>query len=168
MRKIALLFILCIALAFGACTQEKAQYPLETKSILVTAEGETVAEVTLDEIQQMKSVVRRMVVHTSSGDETYDFKGTELLNILNAADETLAERFRYVYISGADDYISELTMDEVLAENNVYIMYADGEALLPMRNGEPGGMRVVVLKDFYGQRFTNYVTSVELTKEPKA
>jgi hypothetical protein len=53
-------------------------------------------------------------------------------------------------------------MDEVLAENAVYVMYEDNGEPLPKRNGEPGAMRVVVLNDFFGQRFTNYLLEIAL------
>ena len=34
-----------------------------------------------------------------------------------------------------------------------------------LRLGAPGGMRVIILDDFYGQRFTNYLLEVDLEKD---
>jgi len=33
------------------------------------------------------------------------------------------------------------------------------------RNGEPGAMRIVVIDDFFGQRFTNYLLEIVLEKD---
>jgi len=48
-------------------------------------------------------------------------------------------------------------MEEVRAENAVYVMYEDNGQPLKTKMGEPGAMRVVVLDDVFGQRFTNYM-----------
>jgi hypothetical protein len=56
-------------------------------------------------------------------------------------------------------------MDEVRAENNVFIMYEDNDEPLLKRNGEPGAMRIVVINDIFGQRFTNYLLEIVLESE---
>jgi hypothetical protein len=53
-------------------------------------------------------------------------------------------------------------MDEVLAENAVYLMYEDNGKPLLTKDGKPGAMRVVVLDDVFGQRFTNYMIEIVL------
>jgi hypothetical protein len=65
---------------------------------------------------------------------------------------------------GSDVYQSVFTMEEVQQENNIYIMYSDGEDSLLTRDGQPQGMRIVSLDDQYGQRFTNYLVEIVLEK----
>lgn len=167
MKKIACVIIAAIVLlfAFVGCSESKEEYPPETQSIVIKTNGDKIADIKLEDIMKMKSVVRRMIIHSAKGDETFDFKGTLLVNILDFADPNLTSSYNYVYIYGADEYVSCIEMDEVLQENNVYIMYADGDELLKTRTGEEGSMRLVAMKDYYGQRFTNYITEINLTVE---
>lgn len=168
MKKLFLVMLVLAAVfsMFCGCSAED-EYPPETQSIVIKTNGEQVAEVQLEDIMEMKSVMRKLTVHSSRGDEVFNFKGTLLSNILNFADPTLISNYNYVYIYGADEYISCLNMKEVMLENNVYIMYGNGDELLKTRKGEDGSMRLVVLKDYFGQRFTNYITEIDLTTDEK-
>lgn len=167
----ALLICALTCLLLGGCAGAPANspspsYPLETGSLrITTAEGQNLGEVSLQDIQNMKAVTRRLVVHSTGGDETCDFKGTLLSNVLAAVDPALLQQYDAVSVIGADDYVSYVSMEEVAAENNVYIMYANGEEALSTRDGLPSGMRLVILKDFYGQRFTNYLTELRLERK---
>ena len=53
-------------------------------------------------------------------------------------------------------------MEEVLEKNNVYLVYADNGAPLKSKTGTEGTMRIVILDDLYGQRFTNYLVEIQL------
>lgn len=158
-----ILFVLAMAMLI-ACFACAAPSP-ENGILQIFADGELVGEVTIDEMREMKVVTRRLVVHSSKGDEMFDFKGTMLLGIFDSIDPSLAEEYKYINVVGADEYSAYLTMEEVLEENNVYIMFDNGDEPLPKYDGKPGAMRVIVLKDAYGQRFTNYLTRLELVKE---
>jgi hypothetical protein len=53
-------------------------------------------------------------------------------------------------------------MEEVREKNNVFLVYADNGKPLQTKNGGEGTMRVVILNDPFGQRFTNYLVEIEL------
>jgi len=139
--------------------------PLETGSIALRAYGVVLAEVSLEEIRALPSVKRTMSIHSTAGVTRHEFRGTLLSNVLNLIDPGLTEEYGWILAVGVDDYISGIAMDEVIAENNVYIMYEDNGEPLPKKNNEPGGLRVVVLNDVFGQRFTNYLLEIVLENE---
>ena len=136
--------------------------PVETESLAIRAYGVVLGEVALEDIRAMPSVRRTMNIHSTAGVTNHSFRGTLLSNVLDFVDPSLMERYRWVLAVGVDDFMSSISMDEVRAENNVFIMYEDNDEPLPMRTGEPGAMRIVVINDFFGQRFTNYLLEVVL------
>jgi Na+-translocating ferredoxin:NAD+ oxidoreductase RnfG subunit len=139
--------------------------PVETGSLAIRAYGVVLIEISLDEIRALPSVKRTMSIHSSIGVTQHSFRGTLLSNVLSLVDPGLMKEYRWALAIGVDDYISGIGMEEIMAENNVFIMYEDNGGPLPKKNGEPGSMRVVVLDDVFGQRFTNYLLEVVLENE---
>lgn len=135
---------------------------LETGSLSIRASGEVRGTVTLDQIRAMPSVIRTMSIRSTTGTTTHRFRGTLLANVIAAADPTLLTRYSWVIPHGADDYMSQIAMSEVKAENSVFLMYEDNGNPLLTKDGKPAGMRVVVINDVFGQRFTNYLTEIAL------
>ncbi|MCL2125760.1 MAG: FMN-binding protein [Oscillospiraceae bacterium] len=136
--------------------------PVETGSIAIRAFGVVIAEVGIDDIREMPSVKRTMSIHSSDGVTQHNFRGTLLSNVLNFADSAILESYDRVWAVGVDDYTSGINMDEVRRENGVFVMYEDNDMPLMMKNGKPGAMRIVVIDDVFGQRFTNYLLEVVL------
>ena len=134
--------------------------PVETGSLAIRAQGVVVAEIGLDEIRALPPVRRTMSIHSTAGVTRHSFRGTLLSNVVGLADPELMDEYDWMLAVGVDDYISGIGMDEVRAENNVFVMYEDNGEPLPKKNGEPGGMRIVVMDDVFGQRFTNYLLEV--------
>lgn len=134
----------------------------ENGKVKITDDGATLGAVTIDEIREMPDVKRRIVINSSQGASTHDFRGTLLINILNSIDSSLVDQYESAVIVGADGYQAEISMEEIKQENKVYLMYADGEKPLAMLNGESGSMRIVILGDDYGQRFTNYLVEIQM------
>ncbi|MDR0468784.1 MAG: FMN-binding protein, partial [Peptococcaceae bacterium] len=97
--------------------------PVETGSLAFRAYGLVLAEVSLDEIRSLPSVKRTMSIHSSSGVTSHEFRGTLLSDIMMLIDPSLTEEYGWILAVGVDDYISGISMDEVLAENAVYVMY---------------------------------------------
>lgn len=136
--------------------------PEETGSIAIRSYGVVLGEVTLEEIQKMPSVTRTMSIRSTAGTSSHKFKGTLLTNVIAAVDPTLLNNSEQVMTVGVDDYMSNISMEEVLAENAVYLMYEDNGQPLVNKAGKSGAMRVVVLDDVFGQRFTNYMIEIVL------
>jgi len=139
--------------------------PVETGSLTFRAYGIVLAEISLDEIRTLPSVKRTMSVHSTAGVTLHAFRGTLLSNVIELIDPELMEEYSWVLAVGVDDYISGIGMDELKAENNVFVMYEDNDEPLQKKNGEPGGMRIVVLDDVFGQRFTNFLLEIVLENE---
>ena len=139
--------------------------PTETGRLAVRAYGVVLGEISLDQIRGLPSVRRTMSIHSSAGVTQHSFRGALLSDVLDLLDPALKERYRWLRTVGVDEYMSDINMEEVRAENNVFLMYEDNGEPLLMKNGEPGSMRVVVLDDMFGQRFTNYLLEIVLEDE---
>lgn len=139
--------------------------PEENGKLAVRAYGTVLGEITLEEIKQLPAVERVLTIHSTAGTSEHRFTGTLLYNVLQAVDPALTEEYDLLMTVGVDEYCSGIEMREVLKENAVYLVYADQGQPLPRKDGSPGGMRVIILDDFYGQRFTNYLLEVDLEKD---
>jgi hypothetical protein len=106
-----------------------------------------------------------MGIHSTAGVTLHSFRGTLLSNVLNLIDADLLKEYEWALAVGVDDYISDIGMDEIEAENNVFVMYEDNDEPLQRKSGEPGAMRVVVINDVFGQRFTNYLLEIVLEEK---
>lgn len=142
--------------------KEAGEGPEETGSLAIRAYGVVLGEVSLEQIKAMPGVTRTMSIHSTSGTTQHKFKGTLLANVIAAVDPELLNKYQAVQPVGVDDYMSNISMEEVLAENAVYLMYEDNGEPLLSKDGRPGAMRVVVLDDVFGQRFTNYMIELVL------
>ncbi|HHX24908.1 MAG: FMN-binding protein [Tepidanaerobacteraceae bacterium] len=142
--------------------REEGEGPEETGKVSIRAYGVVLGEVTLEEIREMPSVKRTMSIHSTSGTTKHSFRGTLLSNVIAAVDPELLTTYEWVQTIGVDDYMSNISMEEVMAENCVYLMYEDNGEPLQTKTGQPGAMRVVVLDDVFGQRFTNYLIELVL------
>jgi len=139
--------------------------PVETESLAIRAYGVVLADISLEDIRALPSVRRTMSIHSTGGVTQHSFRGTLLSNVLELVDPGLIDQYRWVLAVGVDDFISGISMEEVRAENNVFVMYEDNDEPLRKRTGEPGAMRIVVINDIFGQRFTNFLLEVVLESE---
>lgn len=142
--------------------KEEGEGPEETGSLAIRAYGVVLGEVSLEQIKAMPSVTRTMSIHSTAGTTSHKFKGTLLANVIAAVDPQLLQKYQAVQPVGVDDYMSNITMEEVLAENAVYVMYEDNGKPLLTKQGKKDALRVVVLDDVFGQRFTNYMIEIGL------
>jgi len=61
-----------------------------------------------------------------------------------------------------DKYPSGVDVEEVLQKNNVLLVYEDNGMPLKSKKGDRETMRIVIVNDLYGQRFTNYLVEIQL------
>ena len=139
--------------------------PEETGSLAVRAYGVVLAQISLDEIKALPAVNRTMSIHSSSGTTQHSFTGTLLSNILGLVDADYAGKYSFALAVGVDDYISDIRVEEITAENNVFVMYEDSGEPLTRKDGAPGAMRIVVIDDTFGQRYTNFLLEIVLENE---
>lgn len=68
-----------------------------------------------------------------------------------------------VILKAIDGYSSALTLDEVMENDNVYIVYKiDGESLGSAENGGDGPYLALIRKDPYSQRWCKLLTEINL------
>jgi len=142
--------------------REAGDMPRETGSLVLRAFGLVMGEITLDEIRELPSVRRTMSIHSTVGATQHSYRGTLLSNVLDLFDPEITEDFKGIRAVGADGFVSHITMSEILMENNVYVMYEDNDEPLARLNGQPGAMRVVLLEDTFGERFTKHLLEIIL------
>ena len=135
---------------------------LEEGCISISAGDSKLGEITLEDIMGLPSVKRTMSIHSSTGVTQHNFRGTLLVNVLLLLDPMLPEEYDRLRTVGADGYTSDISMDELLMENSVYLFYEDNGEPLLRQNGKPGAMRVVILDDMFGERFTAYLLELIL------
>ena len=129
---------------------------------LKNAQGEELGEITLDSIRSLDTYRRRITIRSASeGVTTHDFRGVRLSEAIAAAGGAeLLAGCRSVIVTGTDGYESELTPEEIALENNVYLMYEDNGEMMRTAGGSEGALRLIILSDDFGQRFTNYVAAL--------
>ncbi|MDD3652579.1 MAG: molybdopterin-dependent oxidoreductase [Desulfotomaculaceae bacterium] len=155
---IALLVIIIAVFAFLNRSNEN----LREDQILIKS-GDTVFGVlTVADLQKLPAAQKKMVVQSTSGMTKHEFTGVSLLDALNSIDTGLTQKYSRIITKGIDNYTSGVEMDEVLRPNNVFIVYADYGQPLKTKTGGEGAMRIIIYQDEFGQRFTNFLTSLEL------
>lgn len=142
--------------------REEGEGPEEAGTIAIRAYGVVLGEISIEEIREMPSVKRTLSIKSTSGTSKHSFRGTLLSNVFDAVDPKLISEYDVIQPVGVDDYLSNISMEEVMGENKVFLMYEDNGEPLFTKSGEPGAMQVVVLDDFFGQRFTNYLIEIVL------
>lgn len=154
---IILLFVI-ILLSYFNLQGEK----LEEGRIRVKAGDHIIGEITIDEVKKLPAVNKKLVINSTAGLSKHNFTGVALYEVFNQMDPAIVKNYNRVITRGVDNYVSGLNMEEVLESNNVFLVYADNGKALKSKSGREGTMRIIILNDPYGQRFTNYLAEIEL------
>lgn len=155
---IALLMIIIVVFAFLNRDNENHQ----EGQLLIKSDDTRLGVLTVADLQKLPAVQKKMVIQSTGGMEKHEFTGAPLLEALNSIDPGLSQKYTRVITKGIDNYTSVVEMSEVLRPNNVFIVYADYGKPLKTKTGGEGGMRIIIYQDDFGQRFTNFLTSLEL------
>ena len=135
---------------------------LEEGKIRLKAGNEVIGEITLDEVRKLPVVDKKLVINSTTGLTKHKFTCTPLLAVFNQIDPEIVKQYKRVITRGVDNYTSGVNMEEVLEKNNVLLVYADNDMPLKSKTGSEDTMRIVILNDLYGQRFTNYLVEIQL------
>jgi len=125
--------------------------------------GNQIETVDLNFIKTQGEVTFNKGLDTSdSGPVEHSFTGVPLINILEGVGIDLLEKEQLI-INSVDGYTVALTATEVLKEDNVYIIYkSDGQYLKTKKEGGSGPYRIVIKDDKFGQRWSKFVTEVNV------
>jgi hypothetical protein len=162
-QKLLLWGILLLVVLVAVCSfLNRSQDDLQEGQLLIKAGDDRLALLNIADLRQLPAVEKKMVINSSGGQSEHLFTCTELRGILDHIDPELTSRYTRVITCGIDNYTSGLEMSEVLQPDNVYIAYADGGEPLKTKTGQEGSMRVIIMADEFGQRFTNFLVSLEM------
>ena len=152
------LAVACAVLNSSAHDQSGNGYSLE-----ITRNGEAVKTFSLDEIKKMKTVtVKKKIESTSHEDESGEYTGVPLEDILNKADGKLLSQCDTFITLAGDSFSSALSADDIAKKDNVIVVYEkDGKDLAPFTEGGAGPMRIIIQADDYGNRSTKYLIRIE-------
>ncbi|MDO4582079.1 MAG: molybdopterin-dependent oxidoreductase [Bacillota bacterium] len=167
MKKLLLSALLLVALLFAACSARQPQMREETGQLAFTAEGASLGVVDYQQLVALDSYLRQVEIHSAGeGYSVHQYRGARLRDVIALLDASLLEQYAAVTAIGADDYLAAIGVDEVLMENNAFVMWEDNGEPILTKDGEPYGMRLVLLDDSYAMRYTKYLIEIQfLTAE---
>ncbi len=140
----------------------KAKRDLETSAEFIIQLNDTQQHVTMQDMLDLGPVEFSATMDTSVTDPTpVTFTGVELKKIYEnfGLDISSVEVFE---VRALDGYSSALTLDEVLADGNVYIcIMMNGEALKAKSEGGYGPYMMVINSSEFSQRWCKFVQEIE-------
>lgn len=137
---------------------------VDNPGILITARGEEVATVYLDEIRQLGEEEFDIVLR-SSGKPPRDLvlTGVPLQGVLRQVDPALLEEGSQVVVQAIDGYSVAYTMEEVLRDEHIYLAYLEGGRPLGSKaDGGSGPLMTVPRQDEFGQRWCKFAIEVSV------
>ena len=162
-NKILVLGIVLLVLIIAVFSFINRDQTVLKEGTLVIKTGETTLKsLTIADLQKLPVVKKKKTIHSTQGNTGNDFICTPLLAVLNSIDPALTQKYKKIVSRGVDNYTSVIDMSEVLQQDNVYIVYADSGKPLKTKTGGVGSMKVIICNDKFGQRFTNWLVSLEL------
>ncbi len=133
--------------------------------LVVKLKGQQQGLVSLEQLGQLEPVTFTATLR-SSGMPARDFTytGVPLLAILESVlDQEALAAAETVVARAIDGYTVSFQLDEVLAPDNVYVVYQqDGEPLGTKADGGSGPLMMVVLGDEFGQRWCKFLVEVDI------
>ena len=170
-KKSTLIIIICVAVLAAAvavfailnAANISAKKELEMNAEYIIKYGDIQERVTMQDMLDLNPVEFKATMDTSTTDPaSVTFTGVELKDICEyyGIDISTASVFE---VRALDGYSSALTLDEVLADDNVYIcLLMDGEVLEPKSQGGYGPYMMVINSSQFSQRWCKFVQEIEI------
>ena len=96
----------------------------------------------------------------------YTFTGVPLRNLIVGIGEVNLADVGMFVVKSADGFTVAFTSEEIMAEDNIYIVYKqNGEPLGTRADGGTGPYRIVVRQDPFAMRWARYAVELELKTE---
>ena len=164
---IIIIAVLAIALGvtaylnMGNISEKKA---LQENAILAIKSGDKeLAEVNMELITGLgEEEFKANLKKSGKPPVEHSYTGVPMKNLF-AELEIDTANITTVVLKAIDGYSSALTLDEVMEDDNVYIVYKmDGESLGNAENGGDGPYLALIRKDPYSQRWCKLLTEIDL------
>ena len=157
------IIIVCLVLAVGILAKlNSGGERLNEGEIRIKAGDNVLGIMTIDDARRLPAVEKKIAINSTQGITKHVFTCTPLSEVFNMIDPYIVNSYEKVITIGVDNYTSFIRMDEVLEKNNVFLVYADNGKPLRSKTGNEGSMRVIILNDQFGQRFTNFLVEMRL------
>jgi DMSO/TMAO reductase YedYZ molybdopterin-dependent catalytic subunit len=161
-KTLVLVIVLLVPIIAAFSFLNRDKNGLKEGTVVIKAGDITLGSFTVADLQKLPAVEKKMTIHSAQGNTENDFTCAPLLAVLNSIDPVLTQKYKKIITKGIDNYTSGINMSEVLQPDNVYIAYADHGKPLKTKTGGEGSMKVIICNDEFGQRFTNWLVSLEL------
>lgn len=135
----------------------------QTDAIIFFKAGEVITEVNFDLLDQLPAAEFPAALR-SSGRPPVDvtFTGVQLKDILEQINFVTQGKTQ-ILTRAVDGYTVVLSVNEVLEDDNVYVVFKqDGELLGAREEGGTGPYRLVIRDDEFAQRWNKYLMEIEL------
>lgn len=160
---IAVVVILLVVSVVFAFLNRSTVDESDGTTVAVEIAGKTVATYNIDDMKAMDGVktIHKYIKSGSREDEDSDFTGIEVRDLVLAADPAALDNAQTVTAISGDGYASSYDIGEIMEDGNIMLIYEqDGSALVPYEAGGTGPLRIVVMKDSFGQRSSFWVTKL--------
>jgi hypothetical protein len=121
------------------------------------------AKLQMENIKGLNAVEFEAVEDTSTGGpETHKYKGVQLKDIIKSIEPDFENlKLSRAVIKGVDGYAVALTSNEVLQDDNVYLVFEkDGKQMKGKKRGGSGPYQVIIRQDQFSQRWCKFVTEI--------
>ncbi len=131
--------------------------------IYIEVDGERIATVDFSAMQKLEEHEFTETLRSSeAAPRDHIYVGVKMRDLLQHYDLSVQEH-EQIIARAADGYTVALTIEEVLEEDNVYVVYEeDGEPLAPKEAGGSGPYMVLIRQDEFGQRWTKFLMEIQL------
>lgn len=160
---ITFLILAIILLSYlNAVDREERQISQENAVIWLKYADESRA-VSFADIKNLEQYTFDAVLRSSAGGEKKNsYKGVMLKDLLEAQGIRFSG-ISQVVTRAADGYTVVLGSQEVLEEDNVYIVYEmNGKSLKTKQDGGSGPYQLIIRKDAFGQRWNKFLMELDI------
>ena len=169
MKKKVIFILILLCVVIGICAFLNREAFLEKKEIqdkreiFVKVNGEIFTVLSIDKISDLGEETFSANLKSSGKDPVKkQYTGIPIKNIF-AKLEIPIEGKKTVLVKGIDGYTVALTINEVLQNENVYLVYKeDGDWMKLRQEGGRGPYQMIIRQAPHSQRWCKYVSEIEL------
>ncbi|MDO4581365.1 MAG: molybdopterin-dependent oxidoreductase [Bacillota bacterium] len=160
----AIMIFLAAAIAVLALLNRPA-VDTDAEVLSLVAEGQVLRVYTYGELKELPCVEVEKEIR-SAGFKSKEglWRGVPLRTIFADAGIDLSS-YKQVVTRADDSFVSAFSVEEVLADDNIFIAYSfNGHDIGGQEDGGDGPLRIVISKDIFGTRSTRWLYQLELQR----
>lgn len=167
-NKLAVIIILLLAVAFLSSiylnqgdTQKRKELLSQAK--IEVLKGDESSEISLSDIENVGEETFVGVFDSSSSSRSeHEYTGIELKDLVMSIFGDVKDK-KAIIVHGADGFSVAYSMEEVLLDKNVYLVYMeDGKYLGGRESGGRGPYETIIVSDTFSNRRCKWVVKIEV------